>query len=60
MYYVFRLGEPWWNYNYCYRELSQAKECANKLRDYLGHQYSVAHVETVWTTQTLEEALKEK
>lgn len=60
MYYVFKVGEPWWNFNYVFDEFKDAKVCANKLRDNLGHKYCVVRVEDIYVTKSLEEKIYEE
>jgi hypothetical protein len=58
MYYVVRSDEGLENYAFTFDNIKDAKESAMRLKRLLGHQYSIIKVETVWTTQTLDEAMR--
>jgi hypothetical protein len=59
MYYVLRHHDNIMNYHARFEKLEHAKEYAEGLKKDFGHQYVVLKVETVWTTQTLTEAMEE-
>lgn len=58
MYYVTKNGEGLLNYHSRFNDLSKAREYAENLKATYGHNYDVIRVETVWTTQTLDEAMR--
>lgn len=58
MYYVVKKGEGLDKYIASYHDQTPARAYAENLKAYLGHNYDVVKVETVWTTQTLEEAMR--
>lgn len=58
MFYVVRKGESIDQYHAKYHKQSDARDYALDLKETLGHNYDVIHVFTVWTTQTLDEAMK--
>jgi hypothetical protein len=61
MYYVVRKEEDISSYHYIFigeDAYKKAKASAKNLKHYLGHDYDVIKVETVWTTQTLDEAMR--
>ena len=57
MYYVTKKGEGLLNYHSRFDRQDKAREYAESLKATYGHNYDVIKVETVWTTQTLEEAI---
>jgi hypothetical protein len=57
MYYVTRKDHGIINYHARYESQKQAREYAESLKATYGHEYDVIKVETVWTTQTLAQAL---
>lgn len=59
MYYVTKEGEGLLNYHARFDRQNRAREYAKNLKAIHGHNYDVIKVETVWTTQTLEEAISE-
>lgn len=61
MYYVVKKDDDLSNYHYVFvgeLALNKAKESACNLKAFLMHDYEVIKVETVWTTETLEEEMK--
>lgn len=60
MYYVVRKHENIMHYHARFVKEVQAREYAEGLKRDFGHNYDVLKLETVWTTQTLEEAMKEE
>ena len=58
MYYVVRKGEPLDQYHARYHRESEAREYAEELKKTFTHNYDVIKVATVWTTQTLDEAMR--
>lgn len=60
MFYVVRKGEPLESYYSSFGNFEKAKEYADQLKFSFGHQYDVIKMETVWTTQTLEELRKQE
>ena len=59
MFYVVKRGEGLFNkYHAAFHDQSPARNYAENLKAYLGHNYDVVKVETVWTTQTLDEAMR--
>lgn len=59
MYYVVRKGEGLDKYHARFHNLPPAKAYADDLKSTFGHNYDVVKLETVWTTQTLDEAMAE-
>lgn len=57
MFYVTRKGEGLINYHARYQRQQEARKYAESLKATYGHEYDVIKVETVWTTQTLADAL---
>lgn len=57
MYYVVRKYQSLDQYHARYESQKQAREYAESLKATYGHEYDVIKVETVWTTQTLADAL---
>jgi hypothetical protein len=65
MYYVIRKGEQDLTYYHepmpsKFHDQTPARAYAENLKSYHGHNYDVIKVETVWTTQTLDEAMRGK
>jgi len=60
MYYVIRQGQPIENYHARFNEQKPAREYAMNLKASFRHEYNIVRVETVFTTQTLNEAMKEE
>lgn len=58
MYYVVRKGEGLDMYHARYHRKIEAREYAKYLKATYGHNYDVIKVATVWTTQTLDEAMR--
>lgn len=58
MYYVVRKGDKLENYHSAFYTQDAAREYAEHLKTTLGHNYDVIQVTTVWTTQTLYEAMR--
>ena len=58
MYYVVRKGEPIQNYHSKFVSMDQSISHAEDLKTTFGHNYDVILVDTVWTTQTLTEAME--
>jgi hypothetical protein len=58
MYYVVRNNLSLDQYHARFNDQTQAREYAENLKATYGHEYDVIKVETVWTTQTLEDAIK--
>lgn len=58
MFYVVKKGESIDQYHAKYHNQHAARDYALSLKETLGHNYDVIHVSTVWTTQTLDEAMK--
>lgn len=58
MYYVCRKGDGIQNYHASFHEETTARNYAENLKALYGHNYDVIKVATVWTTQTLEEAMR--
>lgn len=59
MYYVIRKDEKDLTYYHAkFHDQTPARVYAENLKAYLGHQYDVIKVETVYTTQTLAEAME--
>ena len=57
MYYVVRKDQSLDQYHTRYHRQQEARKYAESLKATYGHDYDVIKVETVWTTQTLAEAL---
>jgi hypothetical protein len=57
MYYVIRKNEGLSQWHSRYDEQSKAREHAEHLKKTFRHDYDVIKVATVWTTQTIEEAM---
>lgn len=58
MFYVVRKG---WNvdkYHASFHSETPARNYAENLKSTFGHNYDVVKVETTWTTQTLDEAMR--
>ena len=58
MYYVVRSNEGLENYHWAFNNIDQAKEAALNLKKTYGHNYAIIKVDSVWTTQTLAEAME--
>lgn len=58
MYYVVRKGEDLTNYHSSFHSQGEARDYAERLKESYGHNYDVILVSTVWTTQTLDEAMR--
>lgn len=58
MYYVVRKNKDLNQWHSRYHREGDAREQAEDLKKTFGHNYDVIKVATVWTTQTLEEAMK--
>lgn len=57
MFYVVRKGERLDQYHSQFHRQHEARGYAENLKATYGHNYDVIKVATVWTTQTLEEAI---
>lgn len=60
MFYVVRKSERLDQYHAKFHRQHEAREYAESLKATYGHNYDVIKVATVWTTQTLEEAVARK
>jgi hypothetical protein len=61
MYYVIRKGEQDLTYYHArFHDQTPARDYAENLKACLDRDYDVIKVETVWTTQTLDEAMRGK
>lgn len=60
MFYVVKKGEQLDQWHARYHRQSEAREYAEGLKNTLGHNYDVIKIETVWTTQTLDEAMRKQ
>lgn len=58
MFYVVKKGAGLDQYHSAFHKQSEAREYAENLKNTFGHNYDVIHVSTVWTTQTLDEAMR--
>ena len=61
MYYVVKKDTDLSDYHYIFsgeNAFKKAKVSAEKLKFCFGHDYNVIKVETVWTTLTLDEAMR--
>jgi hypothetical protein len=58
VFYVVRKNESLDQYHAKYHRESDAREYAENLKKTFGHNYDVIKVATVWTTQTLDEAMR--
>jgi hypothetical protein len=59
MFYVVRKGEGLDTYHSSFHSEAAARNYAENLKATFGHKYDVVKVETTWTTQTLDEAMRE-
>jgi len=57
MYYVVKKGVRLENYHSAFYRQDAARDYAENLKTIFGHNYDVIHMSTVWTTQTLHEAM---
>lgn len=58
MYYVVKKNEELVDYHAKFHRESEAREYAENLKEMFGHNYDIIKVATVWTTQTLDEAMR--
>ena len=59
MFYVVRKGEGLDKYHASFHSEAAARNYAENLKSTFGRNYDVVKVETTWTTQTLDEAMRE-
>jgi len=59
MYYVVKKGEGIDKYHAAFHDEAAARNLAVNLKASLGHNYDIIKLSTVWTTQTLAEAMEE-
>jgi len=57
MFYVVRKGEPITEYHARFHSQTPARSYAENLKATFRHDYDVVQLSTVWTTQTLDEAM---
>lgn len=58
MFYVVQKGMEVTQYHARYHKQSEARKYAEELKRTFGHNYDIIHLNTVWTTQTLDEAMR--
>lgn len=58
MFYVVQKGMEVTQYHARYHKQSEARKYAEELKRIFGHNYDIIHLNTVWTTQTLDEAMR--
>lgn len=58
MYYVVPKGRTITEYHATFHKQSEAREYAESLKETFHKNYDIIKMETVWTTQTLDEAMR--